>query len=325
MNLYPLRFQPIYKYRIWGGNKLKSILNKEYEEDNIGESWEISDVGGDETFVINGDLKGKTLRQLIEEFKDDFVGKSVYNTFGNEFPLLIKFIDAKTPLSIQVHPSNEIAKERHNSFGKNEMWYVMQADKDAELIVGFDEQITEEQYKTHLEKSTILNVMHHEIVSKGDTFYIPTGRVHAIGAGVLLAEIQQTSDITYRIYDYDRVDSKTGKKRELHNESAIDVIDYKVYNTYKSKYELKTNQSNTLVNSPYFTTNILKLQGSVNRDYTSLDSFVIYICVEGCIDVECNNTNYKMEQGETLLLPASLNFLKLDSHDAVLLEVSLRT
>ena len=234
MKLYPLQFTPLYKYRIWGGEKLKTTLNKKYTEENIGESWEISDVSGDETVVAEGPLKGKTLRNLIRDFKGDFVGNTVYEKFGEEFPLLIKFIDAKTPLSIQVHPSNEIAKERHNSFGKNEMWYVMQADKDAELIVGFDEKINNEDYKKHLENNTILNVMHHENVQKGDTFYIPTGRVHAIGAGVLLAEIQQTSDVTYRIYDYDRVDSKTGAKRELHNDLAINVIDYEVHDNYKT-------------------------------------------------------------------------------------------
>ena len=252
MKLYPLQFTPLFKYRIWGGEKLKTELNKQYNEENIGESWEISDVSGDETVVAKGSLKGNTLRDLTMEFKGDFVGEAVYEKFGEEFPLLIKFIDAKTPLSIQVHPSNEVAKDASWSFGKNEMWYVMQADKDAELIVGFDEKIDTDSYKTHLENNTILDVMHHETVQKGDTFYIPTGRVHAIGAGVLLAEIQQTSDVTYRIYDYDRVDSKTGAKRELHNELAIDVIDYEVHDTYKTEYSIEKNVSNTLVHSPYF-------------------------------------------------------------------------
>ncbi|NVJ89066.1 MAG: class I mannose-6-phosphate isomerase [Flavobacteriaceae bacterium] len=235
-SLYPLKFQPIYKYRIWGGEKLKTQLNKKYDAQNIGESWEISDVKNDETKVINGTLRGYTLIELIEKFKVNFLGKTVYKKFGNQFPLLIKFIDAKTPLSIQVHPSDKIAKERHNSFGKNEMWYVMQADENAELIVGFDKKIPTEDYNNHLANNTILEIMHHEKVSEGDTFYIPTGRVHAIGAGVLLAEIQQTSNITYRIYDYDRVDVKTGEKRELHNDLAIDVIDFQIKDSYKTKY-----------------------------------------------------------------------------------------
>lgn len=321
MKLYPLQFKPLYKYRIWGGEKLKTTLNKKYTEENIGESWEISDVSGDETVVAEGPLKGKTLRNLIRDFKGDFVGNTVYEKFGEEFPLLIKFIDAKTPLSIQVHPSNEIAKERHNSFGKNEMWYVMQADKDAELIVGFDEKINNEDYKKHLENNSILSVMHHETVQKGDTFYIPTGRVHAIGAGVLLAEIQQTSDVTYRIYDYDRVDSKTGAKRELHNDLAIDVIDYKVYDNYKTNYSLEKNASNKLVHSPYFKTNILEVNTTVIKEYSNIDSFVIYMCVEGTVKVIYSGETYTVNNGETLLIPAALNTITLKAGNAKVLEV----
>ena len=321
MKLYPLQFTPLYKYRIWGGEKLKTTLNKKYTEENIGESWEISDVSGDETVVAEGPLKGKTLRNLIRDFKGDFVGNTVYEKFGEEFPLLIKFIDAKTPLSIQVHPSNEIAKERHNSFGKNEMWYVMQADKDAELIVGFDEEINTDDYKTHLENNTILNVMHHENVQKGDTFYIPTGRVHAIGAGVLLAEIQQTSDVTYRIYDYDRVDSKTGAKRELHNDLAINVIDYEVHDNYKTNYSLDKNVSNTLVHSPYFRTNILDINSRVEKDYSAIDSFIIYMCVEGTVIVISEGETYTINNGETLLLAASINNIQLKAINTKVLEV----
>ena len=321
MKLHPLKFTPLYKYRIWGGEKLKTKLNKTYTEENIGESWEISDVSGDETVVAEGPLKGKTLRNLIRDFKGDFVGNTVYEKFGEEFPLLIKFIDAKTPLSIQVHPSNEIAKERHNSFGKNEMWYVMQADRGAELIVGFDEEINTDDYKTHIENNTILNVMHHENVQKGDTFYIPTGRVHAIGAGVLLAEIQQTSDVTYRIYDYDRVDSKTGAKRELHNDLAINVIDYEVHDNYKTNYSLEKNISNKLVHSPYFRTNILDINTTVIKEYSNIDSFVIYMCVEGSVDIISEETTYTVNNGETLLVPAALNTIALKAGNAKVLEV----
>ena len=321
MKLYPLQFTPLYKYRIWGGEKLKTELNKQYTEENIGESWEISDVSGDETVVAQGTLKGKTLRDLIKEFKGDFVGKAVYEKFGEDFPLLIKFIDAKTPLSIQVHPSNEVAKKRHNSFGKNEMWYVMQADDDAELIVGFDEKIDKEQYNKHLENNTILNVMHHENVQKGDTFYIPTGRVHAIGSGVLLAEIQQTSNITYRIYDYDRVDEKTGDKRELHNDLAIDVIDYEVYESYKTKYEFKKNTSNKLVHSPYFRTNILDISDTVEKDYSYIDSFIIYMCVEGSAEIISNENTFLLNTGETILIPANNKIIVLKATNAKILEV----
>lgn len=321
MQLYPLKFTPLFKYRIWGGEKLKTALNKKYSENNIGESWEISDVSGDETLVGNGPLLGKSLKELINEFKGEFVGHGVYEKFGEDFPLLIKFIDAKTPLSIQVHPSNEIAKKRHNSFGKNEMWYVMQADDNAALIVGFDKKITKEEYQEHLENNTILDVMHHENVTTGDTFYIPTGRVHAIGAGVLLAEIQQTSDITYRIYDYDRVDAKTGKKRDLHNEQAIDVIDYEVYNTYKTSYDLVKNTSNTLVHSPYFTTNILDVNTTLFKDYSNLDSFVIFMCVEGNASIVCMEKTYHLHCGETILSPAAIQNISIQAKQAKLLEV----
>ncbi len=321
MTLYPLKFSPLFKYRIWGGEKLKELFNKNYTEENIGESWEISDVKNDETVVSNGQLQGKTLKELINEYKGDFVGNTVYEKFGDAFPLLIKFIDAKTPLSIQVHPSNEIAKERHNSFGKNEMWYVMQADEDAELIVGFEKKISKEAYLEHLENNTVLDVMHHEKVDSGDTFYIPTGRVHAIGAGVLLAEIQQTSDVTYRIYDYDRVDAKTGQKRELHNELAIDVLDFEPQDNYKSSYNLEENTSNTLVHSPYFRTNIIDLKGNIDKDYTSIDSFVIYMCVEGAATINYKDEVYNVKMGETILLPASVNNVSLNSNSGRLLEV----
>ncbi|WP_299669266.1 type I phosphomannose isomerase catalytic subunit [uncultured Polaribacter sp.] len=313
MQLHPLKFKPLYKYRLWGGEKLKTVLNKAYSETNIGESWEISDVKNDETVVSSGALGGKTLRNLTEEFKGAFLGEKVYKQFGNEFPLLIKFIDAKTPLSIQVHPGNEIAKERHNSFGKNEMWYVMEADKNAALIVGFDKELDKTAYKKHLADGTVLEVLHHENVSEGDTFYIPTGRVHAIGSGVLLAEIQQTSDITYRIYDYDRVDAKTGELRDLHNDLALDVIDFECHKEYKTSYKTTPNTSNKLVHSPYFTSNILIVEGTITKEYSTLDSFVIYICVEGSLELTYNNKGYSLKKGETILLPASVNSIELNS------------
>lgn len=323
MDLYPLKFQPVYSYRIWGGEKLKTVLNKNYEVDNIGESWEISDVKDNETTIAEGDLKGLTLKQLIKKFKGDFVGNRVYEIFGENFPLLIKFIDAKTPLSIQVHPSDALAKERHNSFGKNEMWYVMQAEKDAELIVGFNQKVTKEIYSEHLNNSTLSEILNIEKVKKGDAFYIPTGRVHAIGAGVLLAEIQQTSNITYRIYDYDRVDAKTGEKRELHTELALNAIDFEFYAGYKTDYENKVNVSNKLVHSTYFKTNIIKVAGKIEKDYTNFDSFVIYMCVEGFVKIVFNHKDYHLNKGETLLLPACINHLNIDAKRAVLLEIYL--
>lgn len=319
--LYPIKFQPIYKYRLWGGNKLQSHLNKDYTDTSIGESWEISDVSGDETKVLNGVLQGQTLKQLIQTYKEDFLGKTVYKNFGLDFPLLIKFIDAKTPLSIQVHPSNELAKERHNSFGKNEMWYIMQADKDAELIVGFNSDINKKSYQEHIENNTILEVLHHEKVSKGDTFYIPTGRVHAIGGGVLLAEIQQTSDVTYRIYDYKRIDSQTGKERELHTELALDAIDFKHYSDIKTLYNNTANQTNKLVHSPYFKTNFIAVSGVLEKDYSTLDSFVIYMCVSDSLEITHGNKTHTLKVGETLLLPALINAVTIESKNAQLLEI----
>lgn len=320
---YPLKFNPVYSYRIWGGDKLKTVLNKNYQEDFIGESWEISDVAENETEVAEGHLKGQTLKQLIKTFKGDFVGNRVYKNFGNDFPLLIKFIDAKTPLSIQVHPSNSLSKQRHNSLGKNEMWHLMQAEENAELIVGFNQKVKKQSYVNHLKNGTLDEILNIEKVKKGDTYYIPTGRVHAIGAGVLLAEIQQTSNITYRIYDYDRVDAKTGEKRELHTELALDAIDFNSCDDYKTKYENNVNVSNKLVHSAYFKTNIITLKGVIDKEYTNLDSFVIYMCVSGCLEIEYNNTIYNLIKGETILIPACINHLKLTAVSADILEVSL--
>jgi len=307
--LYPIRFQPIYKYRLWGGNKLKTVLKKDIDSENIGESWEISGVTNDETKVSNGSLKGKTLKELTEFYKGDFLGKSVYEKFNNEFPILIKFIDAATPLSIQVHPDNVTAKERHNSFGKNEMWYIMESDKDAELIIGFENELTKEAYVKQVSENTLVESLHKEKVSLGNVFYIPTGRVHAIGAGVMLAEIQQTSDITYRIYDYDRVDNKTGKTRELHNDLAQDVIDFTVHSNYKTNYDVKENVTNKLVHSPYFTTNIIKVSEDFEKNLTQIDSFVIYMCVEGEITLKYRE-DYILKTGETILLPACIDEVK---------------
>ena len=302
---------------------MKTILKKEYGEDSIGESWEISAVEGNETRVSGGPERGKTLKELIHEYGEDLVGKKVYERFGEEFPLLIKYIDAAKPLSVQVHPGDELALERHDSFGKNEMWYVMGADEGAELVIGFNREIDESQYERLLDQKEIMKVMNAQRVKPGDTFYIPTGRVHAIGAGVLLAEIQQTSDITYRIYDYDRVDARTGQKRELHTEEAKGAIDYTVRDSYHTDYEEKVNQANVLVHSPYFKTNLLIVDGEMSLDYTNLDSFVIYMCVEGKASLQTEDSEHSIALGETLLSPATAGRLTLRSEGCRILEVSL--
>lgn len=322
MTLYPLKFTPLSKYRIWGGNKLNSVLNKGFNDENIGESWEISDVEGDETKVAEGFLSGKTLKQLSQEYKEQLLGTKVYSNFGDKFPLLIKFIDAKTPLSIQVHPHDNIAKERHNSFGKNEMWYIMDADDNAEIIVGFNKPLDKKTYSEYLENNKVLEVLNKETTKAGDAFNIPTGRVHAIGSGVLLAEIQQTSDITYRIYDYNRVDKTTGKERELHNDLALDVLDFEVQEEYKTSYELEKNKSNKLIHTPYFKSNIIALTTATKKSYSDIDSFIIYICTKGSFEISILDKNYSMIQGETILLPACIKeVILVPKKNAEILEV----
>lgn len=323
MSLYPLKFQPLFQYRIWGGEKLKTVLHKNYTEKSIGESWEISTVPNNETEVANGALKGKTINELIQDYTTDFLGKAVYERFGTEFPLLIKFIDAKTPLSIQVHPDDALAKKRHNTFGKNEMWYVMEADKDAELIIGFNKKLDKESYSEAVDEGKIEAVLNTLKVSEGDTFYIPAGRVHAIGAGVIIAEIQQTSDVTYRIFDFDRVEKKTGEKRELHTDLAKDAIDFEMITDYKTDYSLEQSK-NTLVHTDYFKTDILLVEDELFLKYDDQDSFKILICVEGNLKIKYQNENYELKRGETILIPACLNeTLELSSSKAKLLEVYL--
>ena len=249
--LYPLKFDPILKDKIWGGQKLKTLLNKASDLPNIGESWELSDVEGDTSVVRNGALKGNSLKELLEHYQANLIGNKNYKVFGNKFPLLIKFIDAKEDLSIQLHPNDELAAKRHNSFGKTEMWYVMQADKDANLIVGFNQKMNAETYLEHLEAKTLTQILNFDKVKEGDTYFIEVGRVHAIGAGVMLAEIQQTSDITYRVYDWDRVDDQ-GNARELHNDLAIDAFNFDMEDNFRVDYSKKDNRSNNMVNMSLF-------------------------------------------------------------------------
>ena len=322
---YPIKFSPILKEKIWGGEKLIKLLNKQSDKNNIGESWEISDVDGDTSIVSNGDLKGLSLKELISKYKGDLVGEKVYQQFGENFPLLIKFIDAKTALSIQLHPNDALAKKRHNSFGKTEMWYVMQADDNANLIVGFKENVSSEKYLEHLKNKSLIDILNVDIVKKGDVYFIPTGRVHAIGAGVMLAEIQQTSDITYRIYDWDRVDAD-GNERDLHTKEAIDAIDYKAQESYKTEYSKVQNASSTIVSCPYFTTNIFPVNGTVKVNHHDKDSFVIYLCVSGEVSFNYGNQqSEKLVVGETILIPATLKEFEIESSaQSKLLEVFIK-
>ena len=310
--LYPLKFNPIFKDKIWGGQKIRTVLKKDFGKlNNCGESWEISGVEGDVSIVSNGLLAGNTLNELVEIYMSELIGEKVYEKFGIEFPLLIKYIDASDKLSIQVHPNDELAHERHNAYGKTEMWYVIQADKGAELISGFKEKIDEEAYLKHLENKTLKNILNSEKVKPGDVFFIPAGRVHAIGAGILLAEIQQTSDITYRIYDWDRLDDK-GNPRELHTDLALDAICYEGKEKFHREFKPLLNQLMNLADCKYFTTNILEFDQPFEKSYIDLDSFVIYMCLEGSFDLlanDCEKT--KINMGETVLLPASMDEVNL--------------
>lgn len=314
---YPLLFEPILKERIWGGTKLKTDLDKNIFSDKTGESWELSAVKGDVSVVKNGPYKGKTLTKIIEHFKDELLGEKVFADFGTEFPLLFKFLDAKEDLSIQVHPNDELAKKRHNSFGKTEMWYVMQADADAKIIVGFKETSSPEQYLKHLKNNSLLEILNEVKVKKGDVFFLETGTIHAIGAGIVIAEIQQTSDITYRIYDWDRVDDK-GNKRELHIDLALEAMDYEVKQT-KKEYSKHENKSNIIVNSPYFTTCFTPVNGDLDVNKTG-DTFTVYICTEGNFTFVYDKEQYSFKKGDTILVPASLKNYKLKG-EAALLEI----
>ena len=320
--MYPLKFTPIVKDKIWGGNRLESKFGKIAGElPNIGESWELSGVPGDYSVVSNGYLAGKTLPEIIAMFKEQLVGKKVYKKSGDSFPLLFKLIDANDDLSIQVHPNDEVAAKRHNSLGKTEMWYVLDAEPEAYLIIGFKKNTTKKEYLEALGKGEVENLLQKVPVEAGDVFFIPAGLVHAIGKGVVIAEIQETSDITYRIFDFNRKDDK-GNERELHTEQALDVIDFKANKKPKSEYETKLNEEVTLVSCEYFTTNLLELNKKKNFQYAYMETFVVYMCLEGKVEISGGTSNVWVEKGETVLIPASMkDFTLTPEGNARLLEV----
>lgn len=303
--LYPLTFKPILKSIIWGGSQICPFKGITPTEEGVGESWELSHVDDNFSVVAEGELANKSLDELIKEYGKELVGGKVMERFGSRFPLLIKFIDARDNLSIQVHPDDELAKVRHNSFGKTEMWYVIKADKGASLYSGFSQQIDKEEYVKRVENNTIMDVLKKYDVSEGDVFFLPAGRVHAIGAGCFIAEIQQTSNITYRIYDYNRKD-KNGNTRELHTELAKDAIDYTLYPDYRTHYKAHTNATVNLADCKYFTTNLIELDTVMVRDFEELDSFVVYICMEGSATLrDSNGYEIRIHQGQTALIPAN--------------------
>ena len=308
----PLKFKALLKQTIWGGDKIIPFKHLDDHLENVGESWEISGVPGNETVVADGDYAGKKLNELVIEQKDKLVGKANYERFGDEFPLLIKFIDARQDLSIQVHPTDEIAKRQGKERGKTEMWYIMDSDKDAKLYSGLKMQITPEQYKAMVENDTITDALAQYEVKEDDCFFLPAGRIHAIGTGCFLAEIQQTSDVTYRIYDFKRKD-KDGNYRQLHTKEAAECINYTVEDDYRTHYEHKKNEGVTLVECPYFTTAVYDLDEPMTLDYSELDSFVILIGLKGEGTITDNEGNtVTISAGESILVPATTDTLKVE-------------
>ncbi len=302
--LYPFVFKPILKNIIWGGSAICPFKEVTPALGGIGESWELSHVEGNYSVVANGALEDQSIDELIQTYGAQLLGKKVIEQFGTTFPLLIKFIDARDDLSIQVHPDDALAKVRHNSFGKTEMWYVIKAEKGAGLYSGFSQPITPEEYVQRVEDNTIMDVLQRYDVAEGDVFFLPAGRVHAIGAGCFIAEIQQTSNITYRIYDYNRKDAN-GNGRELHTELAKDAIDYTCQPDYRTHYAVHPNAAVNLAECRYFTTNLLELNKPLERDFAQLDSFVVYICMEGHTDIcDDKGNTLTIHQGQTVLIPA---------------------
>ena len=322
-SLYPFRFKAVFKEKIWGGQKIREVLGMDFGQmPNCGEAWLLSGVQADPTVVENGYLAGNELNELVEVFMGDLVGEAVYERFGDVFPILVKIIDSNDWLSIQVHPDDVLAQRRGIGMGKTEMWYVMQADKEAELISGFNRQLTKSDYLEAMEKGEIKSLMNFEEVEKGDVFFMPAGRVHALGPGTLIAEIQQTSDTTYRIYDWDRMD-EAGQMRELHTEEAIDAIDFKLPDAAKTDYDKKNNETTNMVKSPFFTTNYLQFDQGIRKDYSQLDSFVILLCTEGSCTIDWGfDEKIELKKGQTALIPNTIQAVALyPNKSCTLLEV----
>ena len=301
--LYPLKFKPIFKDKIWGGRKIKEQLGLDFGSlPNCGEVWLLSGLWDEQSEVANGDFEGDEINDLVETFMGDLVGESVFDKYGEQFPLLLKIIDANDWLSVQVHPDDELAEKRGIGNGKTEMWYVMQADKDAELVMGFNREMTRMDYVKVMKSNTLRDVLNYEKVEAGDVFFIPAGRVHALGPDIMVAEIQQTSDTTYRIYDWDRI-NEAGMSRELHIPQSVEAIDFDIPDQYKIEVQDVMNKTVPVVDCQYFVTNLLQLQGEMEKDYSNLDSFVILLCTEGIFSLVWENGAVFVKQGECVLIP----------------------
>ncbi len=310
MNLYPIKFKPQLKERVWGSPMLTKFKSLKASEKILGESWEISSVRDNLSVVSNGFLKGNTIDELIEIYMGDLVGEKVYDKFGLEFPLLLKFIGTSQELSIQVHPNDDLALNRHAAYGKTEMWYIISAEADSRIYIGLKNGTDKQRLNSAIEERNLLGLLNVEVPKSGDVFYLPAGRIHAIGRNILLAEIQQTSDVTYRIYDWGReFDPKTA--RETHVDLAMDAIDYTIPESYKTLYTEKKNEEVTLVECPYFKTNLIEFNKPLELEYHELDSFVVYMCVDGTCNIEYDEGEEVLTKGETILIPASLRELTL--------------
>ena len=308
----PLKFNALLKSTLWGGDKIIPFKHLNVSQDNVGESWEISGVPGNETVVSDGPYEGKKLNELVAELKGKLVGEDNYRRFGDEFPLLIKFIDARQDLSIQVHPTDEIARRQGKERGKTEMWYLLDSDENATLLCGLKQKITPEEYAKMVENDTICDAIARYDVKEGDCFFLPAGRIHAIGTGCFLAEIQQTSDVTYRIYDFKRKD-KDGNYRQLHTKEAAECINYNVEANYRTDYIPAKNRGIALVQCPYFNTAVYDLNEPMTLDYSELDSFVILIGLKGEATITDNEGNeVSLRAGESMLVPATTETLKVD-------------
>ena len=305
------KFEPLLKQTLWGGDKIIPFKHLNTQMERVGESWEISGVKDNETIVANGPDKGKSLNQLVSEQKAKLVGEENYQRFGDEFPLLVKFIDARQDLSIQVHPNDETARRQGKSRGKTEMWYTLESAPSAHLFNGLKKKITPEEYERMVADDTIVDALARYEVKEGDVFFIPAGRIHAIGSGCFVAEIQETSDVTYRIYDYKRKD-KDGNYRELHTKEAAQSIDYTVLPNYRAGYEPILNEGVQLVECPYFTTAVYDLTEPMTLDYSELDSFVILIAVKGEGTIKANGEEMTFKMGDTILLPATTTEVKIE-------------
>jgi len=314
--LYPLKFKPRFKDKIWGGNKMRTRLGMDFSPlPNCGELWALSGVPGNESVVVNGFLAGNSLNELLEIYMDDLVGEKAFKRDSKEFPLLVKIIDANDFLSIQVHPDDALAARRHLGNGKTEMWYILDAEPGAELITGFNRPVNRDIYLQHLKDKNLREILNVEKVTKGDLFFIPAGRIHALGPGILLAEIQQSSDTTYRIYDWDRVDEQ-GRERELHTEEALEAIDFGFSADYRTHYKARAGESSLLKECPWFSTHLLQLDRKTEKDYSALDSFVILLCIEGQAQCTAAGQTADVKAGEALLIPAMLDAAILEPHGA---------